>query len=174
MSSGRLRWDDKAYTFTRRQKDDPNLFIDDVSSTPRPVEQREDNPPELNEETGLATTTTVPDPVAVSVVPGNDPVYTTLSAHGYTVTCFSQIPKQILNAQDYRIRAVIRNTGGTGTLAVSLGSSADEAKADGYTLETDNELEITSTVPVWGCVKTATSTDNAIVAVWTEYAWANA
>lgn len=171
MTSGRWRFDKPLdQYFTKKQQNDPDLLLDEQSEVTGPPQHVEDDPPEKNADEGLAFTVKSPDPIPVTVVPGPSFKYRTYTAHGYTVKCFDGVPKQILGQNDSRITARIRNVG-SGTPTVSLGSNADEARADGFPLEALDDLIIVSNGPVWGCVKTGNSTDVSTVGVWVEYAW---
>lgn len=169
--SGRWRFDTPLNQyFTKKQQADPDLLLDDISEVPGPVEHLEDDPPEKNAGEGLAYDVKVPDPIPVMVVPSPTWVYRNYTAHGFTVKCFDGVPKQILSASDNRIRAKVRNVT-SATPTIYIGSTPEEAKADGYPLEALDDFTVVGTGPIWGCVRTGTATDVSSVGVFVEYAW---
>lgn len=170
--SGRWRFDNPLNQFyTKKQQKDPDLLLDTITEVPGPPKQVEDDPPEKNADEGLAYNFHVPDPIPVAVIPSPVHTYRNFSAHGYSTTCMDGLAKQLLNANDSRIAAIIRNAGGTGNPIIYIGSTADEARADGYPLSNGQTLTIKGTGAIWGIVKTGNETDIGSIGVFVEYAW---
>lgn len=171
MTSGRWRFDNPLNQFyTKKQQKDPDLLLDDISEVPGAPQQREDYPPKLNADEGLAYKIPLAQPIPVIVIPGPIWEYRNFSSHGFTVKCFDGVPKQILSASDSRITAIVRNVG-SGTPTIYVGSTADEARADGYPIEALDGLTIKGTGPMWGCVKVGDGTSVSTCGVFVEYAW---
>lgn len=167
----RIRIDDpRDLTYTEDQQRDPELMID-RSETPIAPQIREDDPPELNKDAGKAVKVELVDPTPVRIVESSDSDYRARVFHGFTATCSAGIIKQIAAASDHRTRITLFNNGGSGTLDVSIGSSAEEARADGYPLSDGQQLVIEATCAIWGYVRSTTTTDYVNVGVLPEYAW---
>ena len=167
----RIRIDDpRDVTYSDAQQRDPELMID-RSETPIAPQLREDNPPELNEDTGKAVKVELANPVAVRVVKGSDEDYRDHVFHGFKTVCLVEVVKQIAAASDHRTRITLFNNGGAGALDVNIGSSAEEARADGYPLADGAQLVIEANCEIWGYVRSDTVTDYVIVGVLPEYAW---
>lgn len=177
MPSGRWRIDEALDLWhTRRQQHDPTQHFDDISEVPGPAQDVEKDPPEYNEDSGLASSVTLPDPVPVIVVPGGVPEYRRSGWHGYTVTCYYHVAKQIAVQQDHRRRLWLRNfdSSGTGTdYAIYIGSTPEEAIADGFPIPNGNTELIETTDEIWGYVKdtSLSATDWVLVGVRSEYEW---
>lgn len=155
--------------YSRADRENPDLLLDDISEVPGAPATREDNPPELNKDAGKRVTVDIQAPQAVKVIPGDVSTYLSENFHGWTATCASQIPKQVAAAQDHRTRIRVTNTEETNP--VYIGSTAEESKADGYLLAAGKDIVIEATAAVWATLKTATPTDQALVTVLAEYAW---
>lgn len=171
MRSGRFRIDDpRDVTYSNAQQVDPELLIDD-RETPINPQHREDDPPELNDDAGKRITVTLPEISPVRVIASTDADYRERAFHGFTTVVYAMSPKQIASANDHRTRITLTNNAGSGTLVVHIGSSAEEAKADGFPLRDGQQLVIEANGEIWGYVRTTTATDYVIVGVLPEYSW---
>ena len=155
--------------FSKSDQENPDLLLDDISEVPGAPAMREDDPPELNKEEGKAVNVSLPDPQAVTIIPGSTEKYRRSNFHGWTTTCSSRIAKQIANAQEHRTSLLVRNTDTTNP--VYIGDSAEESVGDGFLLGAGQTIVITATCDVWATLKTTTPTDQAIVTCLAEYAW---
>lgn len=171
MRSGRFRIDDpRDVTYSEAQQRNSELLIDD-RETPINPQHREDDPPELNDDAGRQVSVGLPDVLPVRVVASSDADYRERAFHGFTTVVHAMVPKQIASASDHRTRITLMNNAGSGTLVVHIGSSAEEARADGFPLRDGQQLVIESTCDIWGYVRTTVATDYVIVGVLPEYSW---
>lgn len=169
MSSGRWRYDDLLRSFTRQQRGDPDLLLENSEHPIAPAE-REDDPPELNEDAGKQYRLLLPIPQPAYVIPHDISNYVTQNFHAYTVNVENNVPKQIVGAQEKRTYLRIKNGAAAGGDSVTINSDPNMVTFDGWVLAPGESITINVTCGVWAYFVDAVATVVSMH-IYAEFAW---